>query len=84
MSDLLLEQAVYTRTDAGESQLQARSPGFADAWLDDYSSLLGITESRRLVGDYVLTKEDGDRRFDDAIARTGHLAWGSIDQLMSS
>jgi hypothetical protein len=34
--------------------------------------MIGITESRRLVGDYVLEKSDGDRRFDDAIARTGH------------
>ena len=34
--------------------------------------MIGITESRRLVGDYVLEKSDGDRRFPDAIARTGH------------
>ena len=34
--------------------------------------ILGITESRRLVGDYVLRKEDGDVRFADAIAQTGH------------
>jgi hypothetical protein len=43
-----------------------------DAWLDDIAKLIGITESRRLVGDYVLEKSDGDRRFADAIARTGH------------
>jgi hypothetical protein len=42
------------------------------AWLDDVARLIGITESRRLVGDYVLEKSDGDRRFADAIARTGH------------
>jgi hypothetical protein len=43
-----------------------------DAWLDDIAKMIGITESRRLVGDYVLEKSDGDRRFPDAIARTGH------------
>ena len=43
-----------------------------DAWLDDVAKMIGITESRRLVGDYVLEKSDGDRRFADAIARTGH------------
>ncbi len=43
-----------------------------DAWLDDIAKMIGITESRRLVGDYVLEKSDGDRRFADAIARTGH------------
>lgn len=42
------------------------------AWLDDVAKMIGITESRRLVGDYVLEKSDGDRRFPDAIARTGH------------
>ncbi|MHB8464099.1 MAG: FAD-dependent oxidoreductase [Acidimicrobiales bacterium] len=52
--------------------LKATQPGFADAWLDDYARMLGITESRRLIGDYVLTKEDADVRFPDAIARTGH------------
>ena len=49
-----------------------RQPGFEHAWLDDYAHLLGITESRRLVGDHVLTKEEADVRFADAIARTGH------------
>src|SRR5207248_9654234 len=42
------------------------------AWLDDVAKMIGITESRRLTGDYVLEKADGDRRFPDAIARTGH------------
>jgi hypothetical protein len=43
-----------------------------DAWLDDIAKMIGITESRRLVGDYVLAKNDGDKRFPDAVARTGH------------
>jgi hypothetical protein len=52
--------------------LRTQVKGFAGAWLDDYAHLLGITESRRLRGDYVLTKQDGDVRFPDAIAQTGH------------
>jgi hypothetical protein len=52
--------------------LRTQVKGFAGAWLDDYARLLGITESRRLRGDYVLCKEDGDVRFSDAIAQTGH------------
>jgi hypothetical protein len=43
-----------------------------DAWVDDIAKMIGITESRRLVGDYVLEKADGDVRFPDAVARTGH------------
>ena len=52
-------------------RLRRDAPGFAAGWLDGYATL-GITESRRLVGDHVLTKEDGDVRFPDAVARTGH------------
>src|SRR4030095_16005978 len=33
---------------------------------------LGITESRRLVGEYVLRREDMDLPIDDAIGITGH------------
>ena len=52
--------------------LRATTPGFEEAWLDGYAPMLGITESRRLVGRYVLRKEDGDRRFADSVAQTGH------------
>jgi hypothetical protein len=51
------------------ARLREAHPG---TWLDDVAKMIGITESRRLVGDYVLEKSDGDRRFADAIARTGH------------
>ena len=51
------------------ARLREKHPG---VWLDDIAKMIGITESRRLVGDYVLEKNDGDQRFDDAIARTGH------------
>jgi hypothetical protein len=53
-------------------RLRREVPAFADAWLDDYARMLGITESRRMVGAYVLRKEDGDVRFPDSIAQTGH------------
>lgn len=53
-------------------RLRRDVPGFEHAWLDDYASMLGITESRRLVGDHVLVKEDADVRLPDAVARTGH------------
>lgn len=54
------------------ARLQHEAAGFADAWLDDVARNLGITESRRLLGDYVLEKDDGARRFADSIAQTGH------------
>ncbi|MDP6705025.1 MAG: FAD-dependent oxidoreductase [Alphaproteobacteria bacterium] len=53
-------------------RLKAEVPGFEEAWLADAADQLGITETRRLVGDYVLTGDDVDRSFDDTIAVTGH------------
>ena len=48
-------------------------PGFENAFLMDTASLLGIRESRRIRGDYVLTQEDVEsfRKFDDAICSNG-------------
>ena len=53
-------------------RLRGQVPGFKDAYLTDVALTLGITESRRLVGRYVLRREDLDRPFDDVIAVTGH------------
>jgi hypothetical protein len=51
--------------------LQAHVPGFAEAFLDDTATALGVRETRRVVGDYVLTGGDVTRgaAFDDAVAR---------------
>ena len=50
--------------------LRARIPAFANCWLCKTANHIGIRESRRVVGDYVLTGDDWKRcaRFDDAIA----------------
>ncbi|MEM3827013.1 MAG: FAD-dependent oxidoreductase [Candidatus Micrarchaeaceae archaeon] len=49
-------------------------PGFEDSYLMDIASYVGLRETRRAVGEYVLTKDDilNNRRFTDAIARCGH------------
>jgi hypothetical protein len=60
---------------AAMARIREEHPG---SWLDDVAKMIGITESRRLVGDYVLEKSDGDRRFPDAIARTGHWTRRSV------
>ena len=52
--------------------MRAGIRGWSDAWIDDYARMLGITESRRLVGRYVMTKADADQAMADAVARTGH------------
>ena len=47
---------------------------FANAWLAKTGSLMGIRETRRIVGDYVLTAEDYDARrsFADEICRNSY------------
>lgn len=51
--------------------LRKHVPGFADAFLDDTAFALGVRETRRVVGDYVLTGDDvaGGATFDDAVGR---------------
>lgn len=58
-------------------RLRAQVPGFQHAYLTDVALTLGITESRRLIGRYVLRREDLDRPFEDVIAVTGH--WTKYD-----
>lgn len=49
-------------------------PAFADSYLAATGSLLGIRETRRIVGDYVLSLEDyrAARSFDDEICRNAY------------
>lgn len=51
--------------------LRAYVPGFEASYLAQSGVQIGVRETRRIVGDYVLTGEDllGARRFEDAIAR---------------
>lgn len=48
--------------------------GFENAWLSYTAPILGVRESRRIVGEYILTGEDlaCARKFEDAIARDTH------------
>jgi len=58
-------------------RLRRQVPGFDKSYLTDVALTLGITESRRLVGRYVLGRDDLNQPFDDVIAETGH--WTKYD-----
>lgn len=60
-------------------RLRREIPGFADAHLCHIADQLGITESRRLVGEYMLGRDDVDKPGDDVIAITGH--WTKYEAL---
>src|SRR5262249_37725958 len=60
-------------------RLRAEIPGCARAHLCHIADQLGVTESRRLIGRYVLNRDDVDRRCDDVIAITGH--WTKYEAL---
>lgn len=49
-------------------------PGFDNCWLISSAPLLGVRDSRRIIGEYVLTAEDvvWARKFSDAVARDTH------------
>jgi hypothetical protein len=53
-------------------RLRAEVPEFAHAHVCEIARDLGITESRRLRGAYVLARDDMNRDFADQIAITGH------------
>jgi hypothetical protein len=54
--------------------LRQKVPGFENASISQLPVMLGVRETRRIVGEYQLTKEDvlSSRKFDDAI---GCNAW---------
>lgn len=59
---------------AFQQALAEHHPAFANAWLASTGSLMGIRETRRIVGDYVLTADDYDARrsFHDEICRNSY------------
>lgn len=60
-------------------RLRREAPGFKNAYLCHIADQLGITESRRLVGEYTLGRDDVDQPCDDVIAITGH--WTKYEAL---
>jgi len=79
VSDALIDCREMVMNEAG--RLRGSVPGFDNSTVSLMADQLGITESRRLQGDYVMTREDLDRQFDDVIARTGH--WTKYDCVYS-
>ncbi|HXG20329.1 MAG TPA: FAD-dependent oxidoreductase, partial [Methylomirabilota bacterium] len=60
-------------------RLRREIPGFNTAHLCHIADQIGITESRRLVGEYMLGRDDIDTPCDDVIAITGH--WTKYEAL---
>ncbi len=60
-------------------RLRKEAPGFRQAYLCHIADQLGITESRRLVGEYMLSREEVDIPCEDVIALTGH--WTKYESL---
>jgi hypothetical protein len=48
-------------------------PGFEDAYLVDTAPQMGCRESRRIIGEYVLKKEDLAESFGDSVARARNM-----------
>ncbi len=69
----LSEAMIKGRRQAGfiHRFLKNYLPGFENSYILDTASLMGVRESRRIKGDYILTKKDvlGQARFKDVILR---------------
>ncbi len=67
----LTEGELLTRRQVPEllAFLNDFAPGFENCYLDRVAAQIGVRETRRIEGDYVLTKEDvlSGRRFEDGI-----------------
>jgi hypothetical protein len=68
----LAEVECRKRVMAEFERLRREEPGLAGAHLCRVAEQLGITESRRLLGRRVLTRDEVDRPPPDAVALTGH------------
>lgn len=75
VSEALVECRQMVMEEAG--RLRGSTPGFEDAYISLMADQLGITESRRLQGRYIMARDDMERTFEDTIARTGH--WTKYD-----
>jgi FAD dependent oxidoreductase len=55
--------------------LRAEVPGFEASFLESVATHVGVRETRRVVGRYVMTREDvvSGARFDDGIARSAYF-----------
>lgn len=53
-----VHRVLQKQLPVAESFIRANMPGFEKSYLIDSASILGVRESRRIIGDYVLTKDD--------------------------
>lgn len=72
-----LSQALTTLTDQVQKCIRFMKqcvPGFKNATLSGVAPRIGIRETRRIVGEYVLQTEDvvEGKKFEDGIAKGGH------------
>ena len=63
------------QVSAGMSFLKGHVPGFESAYLIETGPVMGVRETRRIMGDYVLTKDDflEEREFVDSVARNSYV-----------
>lgn len=65
---------IYRQIPQIVSFFQKYVPGFTGAFLREIAPMLGVRESRRIMGDYVITAEDlvEGRGFEDAVCMGGY------------
>ncbi|MFD2327910.1 FAD-dependent oxidoreductase [Cohnella sp. GCM10020058] len=74
VEDLTLAEALGRKQALQVGDFMKTLPGFERASISQVGAQIGVRETRRIQGRYVLQAEDvvAGRRFDDAIARSGY------------
>ena len=64
----------HKQVDLLATMYRAVVPGFQDAYIREIAPLMGVRETRRITGDYILTGDDvrQSRKFDDGVAGSSH------------
>jgi ribulose 1,5-bisphosphate synthetase/thiazole synthase len=89
-----LHKLLQKQIPIAEKFIQKNMPGFENAYVIDSASILGVRESRRIIGDYILTADDvkSGKKGDDIIGLSacpidiheshgdGHFVWDKTDK----
>jgi 2-polyprenyl-6-methoxyphenol hydroxylase-like FAD-dependent oxidoreductase len=79
-SVLLVEQVARKQVVEMVALLKRHIPAFRNAYLQKMAAHIGVRESRRVMGQYILTDEEilTGKKFSDGIARSVYPEWISI------
>ena len=64
----------YKQVEILEKMYKLAVPGFENSYIREIAPLMGVRETRRITGDYIVTEDDviSCRKFEDGVMGSGH------------